>query len=177
MKKTNVLVYDLRLEGSVPQGNFIPVEVGKWLRLSELVSRLNILSEQFGKIESLQIMAHGIEEDGEGGFGIELCKDNLTQDTVHQLRPLQGKVDKIVLLSCAAAQVASNRRGSDGDGELLCKRIAMTTRSWVKASTYEQEYKVWSWEKSWGTDFGNWEGDCWWFSPHGMKYKADMTTY
>ena len=59
------------------------------------------------------------------------------------LSPLKGKLDKIVLLACLAAHVASeNSRGGDGDGELLCKRLAKLTGAWVKASTFRQKYDL-----------------------------------
>jgi hypothetical protein len=170
----NVLVYDDRLEGSAPKGNHAVLEVGDHYKLPELISRLKVIADNLGKIEILQILAHGIEEDGIGGFGILLCKEELTNNTVHMLRPLEGKIGKIVLSACAAANTAVGSKRLDADGDLLCKRIAGTTGAWVKASTYRQEYSIWSSEKSWGSDFGNWEGDAWWFSPKGMKYKADM---
>lgn len=171
----NVLVYDNRLEGSAPKGNHIIQDVGKHYRLPELVSRLNVIAASLGKIEILQIMAHGIEEDGVGGFGILLCKEELSNNTVHMLRPLHGKIGKVVLSVCSAAHTEAGNKRADADGELLCKRIASTTGAWVKASTYQQEYdlsmKLDTFNEA---QFGNWEGDCWWFSPKGPKYKADM---
>ncbi|HET9710660.1 MAG TPA: hypothetical protein VFP64_02220 [Pyrinomonadaceae bacterium] len=173
----NVLVYDNRLEGSVPKFDGKVIEAGKHMSLPELVNRLQVIADESKKIGAIHVMAHGIEEEGVGGYGVLLCKEELTNNTVHMLRPLRGKVDKIVLLVCGAAQKAQNNTRLDGDGELFCHRLASLTRTWVKASTVRQHYVIWSWEKSWGTDFGNWEGDAWWFSPDGRKLKADMTTY
>ena len=154
----NILVYDNRLEGSAPPGNYVILEVGKHYHLPDLVSRLNMIAESLGKIEILQIMAHGIEEDG-GGFGVLLCKEGLTNNTVHMLRPLHGKIGKINMSVCSAARIETGNKLADADGELLCKRIASITGAWVKVSTYQQEYIVWSRETYRGTDFGDWEGD------------------
>jgi hypothetical protein len=173
----NVIVYDNRLDGSAPKTDGLVLDVGKHVRLPELVNRLQVIADSYGKIGAVHIMAHGIEEDGVGGYGVLLCKEELTNNTVHMMRPLRGVVDKIVLLVCGAAHTEKNNTRADGDGDLFCHRLATLTHAWVKASTFRQEYVVWSWEKSWGTDFGNWEGDAWWFSPDGRKYKADMTTY
>ena len=174
----NVLVYDRRLEGSVPKFDGKVVEAGKHMNLHEMVSRILVIAdENGGKIGAIHIMGHGIEEEEVGGYGVLLCKEELTNNTVHMLRPLRGKVDKIVLLACSAAHTAKGNTRLDGDGDLFCHRLANLTRTWVKASTFRQEYVIWSWAKSWGTDFGNWEGDAWWFSPDGRKLKADMTTY
>jgi hypothetical protein len=176
-KETNVLVYDNRLEGSMPSTDFLPLEVGKNMGLPELVGKLRIIAEGLGKINAVHIMAHGIEEDGVCGFGLLVCKEELTNNTVHMLRPLKGMVNKIVLLACGAANTAKGNKRADADGNLFCQRLAKIAGAWVKASTFRQEYVVWSRAKGWGSDFGEWEGDCWWFGPGGEKYKADMTTY
>lgn len=112
----NVLVFDNRLDGSSPQGDYAVLEVGEHNKLSELVTRLGVIANNFGRIDVLQIMAHGIEEDGVGGYGILLCKEELTNNTAHMLRPLQGKVGKIILLACTAANTAANNTRADGDG-------------------------------------------------------------
>ena len=176
-QEVNVLVYDNRLDGWMPNTEFLPLEVGEHVKLPELVGKLKIIAEGVGKINAVHIMCHGIEENEVGGYGLLLCKEELTNNTVHMLRPLKGNVSKIVLLACAVAHTAKGNTRLDGDGELLCRRVAQTTGAWVKASTFRQEYYTFSFKKGFGNDFGNWEGDCWWFSPSGQKYKADMSTY
>jgi hypothetical protein len=173
------MIYDDRLEGSDPKGNFWMLKVGEQVGISVAISRtLARAAQHGGKLGSLLIMAHGIEDNEEGGYGLLFCREDLTHNTVHMFSPLKGKIGKIVLLACGAAHVAKGKDGGEGDGDFLCRRLARATGAWVKASTYRQEYVTWSWEKSWGNDFGEWEGDCWWFDPTGKhKYKADMKTF
>ena|SRR5215207_3402816 len=177
-EEVNVLVFDDRLEGSMPKiAGYYPLGVGEHVGLPQLVGKLCIIAEGLGKINSVYIMCHGIEDNEVGGYGLLLCKEELTQNTVHMLRPLKGSVNQISLLACGAAQTAKGNKRADGDGDLFCKRLAKTTGAWVKASTYRQEYTTFTWKGGFGNDFGKWEGDCWWFGPEGEKRKADMNRY
>jgi len=177
-KQLDYLIYDDRLDGSRPKGNFWSMQVGEDTPITTAVQRTIARANLSGggKIRTLILMCHGIEDNGIGGYGLLFCNEDLTQNTVHMLSPLKGKLEKIVLLACSAAHTAV--QGGEGDGELLCKRMARATGAWVKASTYRQEYVTWSLSKGFGNDFGDFEGDCWWFDPSGTrKYKADLTTW
>src|SRR4029450_1714730 len=104
------------------------VQAAKPMTLAEMVSRILVIAdENGGKIGAIHIMGHGIEEEEIGGYGVLLCKEELTNNTVHMLRPLRGKVDKIVLLACAAAHTAKGNTRLDGDGDLFCHRLLALT--------------------------------------------------
>lgn len=166
-------MWDDRLDGD-PPGRYMTLRVNTQISLPNAV-KYGVMRANFngGKLRTLLILAHGIEERGRGGYGLQFCAEDITQCTVHMLAPLYRKVEKIVLLACSAAKIAKGTDGTDGDGDLLCRRMAKITGAWVRASTYRQTYYV---NKN-GIDFGDWEGDCWWFGPNGKtKLRADMTT-
>jgi hypothetical protein len=169
------IIWDQRLEGSRPR-RYMTLAVNEDTKLTDAVSYA-VMRAGFngGKLDRLFLMAHGIEDNGHGGYGMQFCAEDLTQLTVHMLGPLNKKVNKIILLSCSVAALANeSAKGGEGDGELLCRRMAKITGAWVRASTYQQEY----YSSSVGIDFGDWEGDCWWFSPDGKtKLRADLKTY
>jgi hypothetical protein len=165
------IVHDMRLDGNTPSGDFDTMEVTAATALSEFVNRALTVANLNGGINRLKILAHGFEgADGELGWGIQFCKENLKLNTVWQLYPLKGSVSYIYLMSCGAAHLDPGHDNQDGDGWTLCCKLASTTGAWVKASTETQEYSKfnlspWHWME---IDFGDWEGNVYWFSPDGI---------
>ncbi|MEN6604156.1 MAG: hypothetical protein ABFD86_17235 [Bryobacteraceae bacterium] len=153
-----VIVHDTRLDGEPPRGDSITiVSVNGHTRLSTLVQRINDISFQYGSEIRLRIMCHGYEVDGHGGYGLQLCQDDLKLTTVRQLRPWSGNLSYgITIYSCAAADVAPGRTGLDGDGRMLCSEIARITATGVRAADATQFYRYSSLS---AINFGRWEGN------------------
>lgn len=88
-----VIIHDTRLSGDSPSGSGITVvSVNQRTRLSDLVERVNTISFQYGSEIRLRIMCHGYEVDGHGGYGLQLCQDDLRLSTVRQLQPWNGNL-------------------------------------------------------------------------------------
>jgi hypothetical protein len=90
-------------------------------------------------------MAHGFEIPGlGGGYGVALCQEGLTLQSIGLLAPLHGQIHGgIVLFSCGAAHIAPTLLYPDGrvlfgDGNILCSRLAQITGTWVRAGTMDQ---------------------------------------
>jgi len=154
-----VIVHDARLNGAAPAGpNISVVKVNGSTPLGTMIQRINTLSFQFGNEIRLRIMCHGFEDaNGRGGFGLQLCQENLTLNTVGQLAPWNGNLSYgITIYSCAAADVAPGKAGIHGDGRKLCSKIASTTGTGVRAADATQIYHH---GPITAIDFGRWEGN------------------
>lgn len=158
-----VVIHDTRLAGRSPSGDLTLVRVGPHTPLSLLVQTINNIAFQYGDDIRIRIMCHGYEDkQGRGGYGIQLCRDDLTLNTVNQLQPLNGNLDfGITIYSCATADVAPGHQGIVGDGRLLCSRIAAITGTEVRAADATQYYSNSSLFGiiSSPIDFGQWEGN------------------
>lgn len=154
-----VIIHDTRLAGDPPGGdNTTVVQVNGNIRLSALVRHINNVSFRFGSEIRLRIMCHGYEVNGHGGYGLELCQDDLKLSTVHQLQPWNGNLSYgITIYSCAAADVAPGRSGLHGDGRMLCSEIARITGTGVRAADATQMYRTLG--SLVPIDFGRWEGN------------------
>jgi hypothetical protein len=136
-----VVIHDTRLAGPSPTGDLSLVRVDAQTPLSQLVQQVNNLAFQYGDEIRIRVMCHGYEENGRGGFGLQLCREDLTLNTVNQLAPWNGNLSYgITIYSCAAADVAPGHAGIVGDGRLLCSRIAGVTATEVRAADATQYY-------------------------------------
>ena len=88
--------------------------------------------------------------------------------TIGKFAPLQGKLKRIDILGCGAAYITPGREGHDGDGNLLCYRLAQITQAYVRASTATQEYS-----NDGPIDFGKWEGTVLTYGPSGEVVKVE----
>jgi hypothetical protein len=157
-----VVIHDTRLSGPSPRGDLTLVRVNAQTPLSQLVQQINNISFQYGDDIRIRIMCHGYEVNGHGGFGLQLCHDDLTLATVSQLRPWSGNLDfGITIYSCAAADVAPGHQGIHGDGRLLCSQIARITGTEVRAADATQYYSAFDFLGiiTSPIDFGRWEGN------------------
>lgn len=154
-----VIIHDTRLGGDSPTGDEITVvPVNGQTRLSDLVQRVNNISFQFGSEIRLRIMCHGYEVDGRGGYGLQLCQEDLKLSTVRQLQPWNGNLSYgITIYACAAADVAPGRAGIHGDGRMLCSQIASITGTGVRAADATQIYIHLG--PFMAIRFGRWEGN------------------
>ena len=78
------------------------------------------------------------------------------------------KVKKIEILGCGAAYITPGCEGRDGDGNVLCSRLATIAQTFVRASTATQEYSLD------GCDFGPWEGTVLTYGPTGAVVKVEQ---
>ena len=169
----DLVVHDKRLEGHTPTGDFQTMEVDEYTPLHQFVVWTLSTIQCYGTIDRLKLMAHGYEtDDGTLGYGMCFCDEGLNNDTVYMLAPLKGLVNVIQLYSCGVANSSSDNMGTEtkGDGFTFCRQLAQVTGAWVKASTATQKYtkriNPWHWME---IDFGDWEGNVYWFSPDGVS--------
>jgi hypothetical protein len=162
----DVIVHDLRLEGECGSGRFTVVPVGRSNSLSSVVTWIrNVATVRGGDIR-IKVFAHGLYRNGRGGMGIQMGADNITLQTVEQLRPLHGLVAYgIDIYACGAAQMQRGGRRGHGNGRMLCRRIAEVTGTFVRAAEFEQDYHTLG--DLWPIDFGEWEGRVLTFGPRG----------
>ena len=179
----DIIVHDERLEGDSPTGAFTVVRVGQSTPLSRMVTRVRNSSVAHGTDVRLKIFAHGIYQDPArhetGGYGIQICAEGLNLNTVDQLRPLNGHISYgIDIYSCGAANTAPWQVGTNGDGWLLCSRIARITGATVRAALLPQ------WYVHFGglaglfrmpVNFGGWEGRVLTFDARGQQVDSQMS--
>jgi hypothetical protein len=160
MAGQNVIIHDTRLEGDPPTRNNIVIQVNQHTPLSSLVQEIANASDRYGSEIRLKIMCHGFEDaHGRGGYGLQLCHENLNLASVNQLAPLNGKLSYYTYIySCATADVAPGHEGIHGDGRMLCSRIASITGNGLFAADATQVYHHSS-LVGMPIDFGAWEGN------------------
>lgn len=154
----NLCVWDNRLTSSPgvrpPYKELI--EVGEKSPLADVIDWVVFKSWQYSGDVRVIIMAHGIESatvrgvytQAQGGFGVSLCKETLTLDTVERFAPWKKiarppattGVKQIDIRGCGAAYIVPGRDGQIGDGNYLCYKLAQITGSYVRASTAPQPY-------------------------------------
>jgi hypothetical protein len=111
----------------------------------------------------LEIWCHGLEYEGQLGYGLLFCREMLSHSaacggTVGQLSPLHGRVWHTVLRVCGPAHISSRPGAisSDGvcsiddfgDGHAFCSTLARTLGSSLEASTELQAFFT-NWRSSW----------------------------
>jgi hypothetical protein len=185
-----MIMHDFRLTGSVPSGlksNIYQVSVRTPLR--HALNWVSTHADKVGGLSDLWIWCHGFEgiiEDDElsssyqaGGFGLELCQENLTFGTVNLTSVLKAKrrVRRIVVFSCAAADSpgTTSAMNAGSDGMRLMGELALFSGATVIASDQTQYYhwRPTTIQKLFGEttknefpiDFGEWEGNVYEFSP------------
>lgn len=180
-----VIVHDTRLHGRTPPagGGFINFDVGEDTPIDDFFNRCRSIAVENDGISTLYIMAHGAEMEFAGhvggGYGIVFCQEYITADNVERFALLADKVERIVLLVCAAAAVSVDFRRIDvtgrelsqtfhGDGNEMCRQMAIHAQAEVTAAREVQAYlddgecyQLAGHELfcTTGTiDFGDWEG-------------------
>ncbi len=187
----DLIVRDVRLLGGRPTGNEV-LEVDDKTPIDWPIAWARQRADAYGGDASLKILAHGFAQKlpyaatktyrsgivtqtpifSQGGAGVEFCMENIRLDTLTRFMPLSGKLKGIDLMGCGAAYTTPGFAGTDGDGNLLCYRLAQITRTYVRASTATQMYNVrvplWM-----PVDFGAWEGTVITYAPNGSVYKVE----
>lgn len=168
--------------------------------LSDVLAKIKSKAGQ-DKIGMLSILAHGYGRKGAdgkeyGGFGVEFCKEDITLKTAKDFSVLRELFADtalgIELIGCgAAAQYrfkTAEGRWVVGFGWRLCKLIAASAKTGVKASTELQKVSIGDYyytRRVHGVptkvtvkcaDAGAWEGQVWIFTPDGKHRKAGTST-
>lgn len=167
----SVIYHDTRLEGLTPspEPGLITRSVGSSTSLVNFFRTCRDIATANGGIDTLTIMAHGIEVSRAtssgpvtgGGYGIRFCHEGINLNTVGlDLREtaapdgatdeslgfnlLHGLVDVIVICVCSIADVSPDSETDEGpmrgDGMELCRRIATSAGCTVIASDEVQAF-------------------------------------
>lgn len=158
----NVIAHDTRLEGRTPlsTGGSVNFDVSGDTPISDFFDRVISISDEHDGVQTLYIMAHGVEVPSDDTHAIQFCRDFISYRTVDQFERLRDKVERIVLFVCAAAETTMS---SHGDGDELCRQIAFRAHVEVTAAREVQAYSriercgLFSCEES-ALEFGQWEG-------------------
>ncbi len=101
----------------------------------------------------LEIRCHGIRHNGQLGYGLKFCRENLIHSTtcggnLGTLGILHGRIWHTVLCACGPAHIASRAAAAAadgvcsaddfGDGHQFCATLARTLCSSLEASTERQ---------------------------------------
>ncbi len=160
------------------------VRVDRWTDLDQMIFWAGWKSGQYGGDVVLKILAHGIESvtdyvgplinlqpvSSQGGGGIQVCREGIRLSTIHKFGKIWGKLRMIQLLGCAAAYITPGFEGHEGDGNLLCYRLAQIAQTYVRASTADQKYTFGGIPNQ-PIDFGPWEGTVVTYGPWGGNAK------
>jgi hypothetical protein len=105
----------------------------------------------------------------QGGNGIQCCQEGILLSTISKFGVLRGKLKKIEILGCGAAYITPGCEGREGDGNLLCYRLAQIAQTSVRASSATQLY-----DPDGPIDFGAWEGTVLTYGPSGAVIKVEQ---
>ena len=183
-----LIIRDVRLEGGKPRGNKV-LEVDANTPIDWPVAWTKSKSEAYGGDVYLRIAAHGYEPAvtnhlplatgsqtivesirySQGGGGVMFCREDITLRTLNRFGQLHGLLKGIDLLACGAAYITRGYEGREGDGNMLCYRLAQITGTYVRASTATQFYYGQP-----AIDFGEWEGTVLTYGPTGAVVKSEV---
>jgi hypothetical protein len=158
----DVIAHDTRLEDRTPVSlaSAITIEVDDEMSLRSFVDRLDRIAEDRHGIGTLYILAQGETDAADDSSSVMFCHDQINDQTVNHFARLGGKVESIVLLTTHEAGSGMNRHG---DGEELCRQIALITKAEVTAARNESESvngesRGLTYCDGSALEFGEWEG-------------------
>jgi hypothetical protein len=183
---TTMILHDTRLLGGMPHGYDFSFATNENTPLADAVGMVRACGQQ-RRIDSLHIFCHGGSfhaDIGVGmstaaamtGFGLILCRENLTLRSVHRMHAWRGLIGQIVLFACHPAATAGRNEGTMGDGLRLCGELSLLTQADVIAARDIQLYSRIE-DSFWSRyvvpaaplDFGGWEGPVYRFTPNGPQ--------
>lgn len=143
--------------------------------LEGCIQRIAHRARLAGGITNLEILAHGrysrISGDGKtelakaaGGYGLELCRENLTLANTGLTAAWKGLFVRITIYSCGGAATAKINENTAADGRRFCGEIAVWTGAEVIASMDIQKYRIGNLLTG-GIELGKWEGQVYRFDP------------
>lgn len=160
----NVLAHDLRLEGAAhaATSSTVSIVVDGSTPISDFFDGLRVIIDSRGDIGILTIMCHGVRLLAEQTTGLLFCHELITNFNVDLFQQIQGHVDRIVIFACHAAETDLS---DSGDGDELCRTIAINTQAEVTAAREDQAYyrpqrwfgDLFMYEDG-QIEFGEWEG-------------------
>jgi len=159
----NLIAHDTRLEGRTPSASrdTFTIDVDESTSLEGFFDQAVEIALGHVGILRLSIMAHGLYVRDLDTTAIQFCTELISYQTVHHFGRLRGLVDHIVLYVCHAAETHMTSRG---EGDQLCRQIAIAANAEVTAARERQEFTVTErcsfidCESS-SIEFGGWEGE------------------
>lgn len=165
--------HDTRLLGLAPGVGANVHVVNNTSPIANSITWISQYAQSKHGLDRLDILCHGFEsiiEDNEermsvvrGGFGLQICTENLTNSNHSMLSRWNGLIQRIVIYSCAAADTHRSNRNAWGDGNLLMREIAAYTGAYVVAANVTQYYSYNP------INFGRWEGTVYEYDPRGGR--------
>jgi len=159
----DVVAHDTRLEGATPisTSRTITFEVDDSTHITDFFDRVVNIADEHGGIATLYIMCHGVHVQKQDTTALLFCHELIAYTTVHHFQRLRDKVDRIVVFACHAAESTMTRHG---DGDELCRYIALNAHAEVTAAREDQTYYhpqrcfgVFCYEDG-PIEYGEWEG-------------------
>lgn len=175
MASENMTIRDARLLGNPPNLTFNTFTVDATWELASAFLWVKNFAKAHTRLDTLFILCHGLyqwEENNQlqasiavGGYGLQLCKQNLTLGTVDVVsNQIKGLVDNIVLFACGSASTQSNNPAQRD--QTFCKKLAEKTKAVVYGADRMQVYFPMLGTKS-AMNFAEWEGTVYRFDPDG----------
>ncbi len=163
----NVIAHDTRLEGVTPNstGGTIAFEVDEGTPIQSFFDQVLRIARDNSGIGTLTIMAHGVTftmntpTHDDDTSGIQFCNPPISYQNIHLFNQLRDSVQRIVLHVCHAAE---NTMTVHGDGDELCRQMALEAHAEVTAARENQIYSSLSrgviFTEEAPIEFGEWEG-------------------
>ncbi len=178
----NMIWHDQRLIGNPPGSMAQNIfSVNNTFELQNAIGWIRTYAQSQGRLDNLFIMCHGFESivgddatqvsEQRGGFGLQICRQNINNTNLSAVAPLSGFIARIVIFACATADTANSLRNSPGDGRLFCREFASYTNATIIASDTPQIYHGAS--ATGIINFGAWEGNVYQFTPDGNVRRID----
>lgn len=173
---TYLALRDLRLAGGVPaRAGLSIINTNSNTPLSSVFSQIKNIAKSAGGIHTIFILCHGYAGSNAragvcmdaGGEGLQLGSENVLHSNVSMWSAIQGKVQNIVVYSCAASNTERGNEGTTADGRYLMGALAIHTNATVFAADRIQWYSTYNGLSNGRYDFGNWEGNLWCFPASG----------
>ncbi len=171
-----VAVRDRRLQGGVPKrGGLSIINTSANTTLSSLFGQVRSALGSHERFDAMFILCHGyagrnlraaVSMDA-GGEGLQLCAEGVLHSNVARWTAIAGKVNHIVVYSCAAGNTERGNEGSTADGRYLMGALAIHTEANVYAADRIQWYQTHGGLANGRFEFGDWEGNLWRFPPSG----------
>jgi hypothetical protein len=170
-------LHDRRLQGGVPaRPRLYIVNTDGSTPLAAAFREINSTVRWAGRIHTMFILCHGYAGENTraqmsmdaGGMGLELGREDVLHTNVGRWIAIRGRVDNIVVYSCAAANTERGNEATEADGKYLMGALAIHTNANVFAADRIQWYGTWQNKATGAFDWGAWEGKLWYFPPSGV---------
>ncbi len=172
----SVLLHDERLEGNTPsRADSSCFTVKQTDPLERVLSWINVSRMMNGPIDNVVILCHGYVNptNNRGGHGLQLSQDGVYVSNVDRFNAINGKAEWIFIHACSAADVDPTVPKEEGDGQELCRHLAVASGAKVIAAVRLQYYTdefVSKWNPfNWKREIymGGFEGPIYGFFPDG----------